>query len=40
MKTFIGNINIVDEEGNKQFSTTEEANKKCSTCGSFKDNRS
>ncbi len=39
-KPFIGNINIVDEKGVKQFSTAEEANKKCSTCGSFKDNRS
>ncbi len=39
-KTFIGNINFVDEKGVKQVSTAEEANKKCSTCGSFKDNRS
>ncbi|MBO1225085.1 MAG: hypothetical protein JYX80_11720 [Candidatus Scalindua sediminis] len=35
-KNFFGNVNIVDEEGNKEFSTTEEANKKCSTCTSFK----
>ena len=34
-KQFIG-VNMVDEEGNNEFSTTEEANKKCSTCTSFK----
>ncbi len=39
-KNFIGNINIADEKGVKHFSTAEDANKKCSTCGSFKDNRS
>ncbi len=39
-KTFICNINFVDEKGVKQFNTAEEANKKCSTCGFFKDKRS
>ena len=35
-KEFFGNVNTVDKEGNKQFSTTEEDDKLCSTCDSFK----
>ncbi len=40
MKTFVADVHIFDEKGNKPFSTTEEINKSfCNACNSFKDER-
>ncbi len=39
MKNLSAGMVVNDEEGNNPFSTTEEVNKLCSTCGSFKDER-